>query len=477
MPGGRIDIAKKEEVKIYEPRDLPTIDAFHHSTAEIRCIVGPVGSGKTTAATWEMMMYITIHMKQKFGIKRTRWVVIRNTYGELIDSTQKTVFEWFGWGKYSKQEKTYRLRLPQPNSDCNIEVLFRSCDRPEDMKKFKSLELTGYWIDESIEVEESVKRMLKTRIGRFPPKCPTRWGIETTNPPDVEHPTYSNFQWIEPPPGPMPTKEPLAGHFGFWQPPYENLKHLKAGYYDALRLDYADNPDWVAMYIEGKPGVIISGRSVYNNFQRRVHVAQSPLLWERQPLYRGWDNSGNTPACVVVSVPTPMQAHILREFHTDKQNIVDFTDRVKNECNMDFPGADYEDWGDPAGENRFSGREREFVSNAQLMRDECDIHVYPSEQNPIVRVSSVEKMLGRIVGMIIDPSCTRLINGFMGGYCFPPSPGIIGEFGQKPLKNKYSHIHDALQYIFVRLFESQRREEPENEVVRRQEREYNPIWD
>ncbi len=78
---------------------------------------------------------------------------------------------------------------------------------------------------------------------------------------------------------------------------------------------------------------------------------------------------------------------------------------------------------------------------------------------------------------LIDPSCTRLINGFMGGYCFPPSPGIVGEFGRTPLKNKYSHIHDALQYIFVKLFESQRRAEPENEVVRRKEREYNPIWD
>lgn len=439
MPGGRIDIAKKEEIKIYEPRLLPTIDAFHLSTAPIRCIVGPVGSGKTTAATWEMMMYITIHMKKKFGITRTSWVVIRNTYTELVDTTQKTVFEWFGWGKYSKQEKRYQLRLPQPNSDCNIEVLFRSCDRPQDVKKFKSLEVTGFWIDESTEIDVGIKKMLMNRIGRFPPKCPVKWGIETTNPPDVEHPTYHQYKWIEPPPGPMPTGEPLANHVGFWQPPYENVQNLGPRYYDDLRLAYADDPDWVAMYIEGKPGIIIHGRQVYSNFTRRMHVANGPLVWEGQHLYRGWDNSGNTPACVVVSVPTPLQAHVLREFHTDRQGIVDFADRVVNECNVAFPGADYEDWGDPAGENRYSRKDGGLTSNAELMRNECDILVYPSEQNPIVRQSSVSKMLGRIAGLIIDPSCTRLINGFMGGYCFPPSPGIVGEFGRTPLKNKYSH--------------------------------------
>ena len=130
MPTAKIKTKPQQDAISYDPDSMPTIMAFHDSTADIRCIVGPVGSGKTTAATWEMLYYIPIHMKKRYGVLRTRWVVIRNTYTELLDTTQKTVFEWFGWGKYSKQEKRYNIRLPKPDCDCTVEVLFRSWRRP-----------------------------------------------------------------------------------------------------------------------------------------------------------------------------------------------------------------------------------------------------------------------------------------------------------------------------------------------------------
>ena len=68
------------------------------------------------------------------------------------------------------------------------------------------------------------------------------------------------------------------------------------------------------MYVEGKPGVIIQGKLVYHNFKRDVHVAEKPLVWAGGPLYRGWDNSGNVPACVVVQVPRAGHIQILKEF-------------------------------------------------------------------------------------------------------------------------------------------------------------------
>ena len=438
--------AKNIDEKKYDA--LPTLKRFHESPAQIRCCVGPVGSGKTTAATWEGCYYIPWFLFNTYGIKKTRGVIVRNTYSELIDTTQRTVFDWFDWGEYKTQSKNYILRYP--DQDIEAEILFRSCDRPQDVKKFKSLELTWYWIDESIEVADEVKKMLKNRLGRFPRKCPVRFGMETTNPPDVEHPTYYQFKWDTPPPGPMTEKTPLANHAGFWQPPHENDANLRAGYYDELRLDYADSPDWIDMYIDGKPGVIIHGKLVYNNFKRRIHVAEAPLLWSGGTLYRGWDDSGNSPACIVVSNPSPGRLHFLKEFCDDKANIVGFAKNVVNQCNTAFPGAEWVDYDDPAGWNKFSKKEGGFTSNAQLIQEATGIQMIASEQNLTARLNSVDDQLALIDGVLIDPSCIRFVNGFLGGYCYPQL-GLTGEYSDKINKNRFSHIQDAAQYVCVRL--------------------------
>ena len=151
----------KLELK-YEP--LPTLRLFHESDAPIRCLVGPVGSGKTTAAAMELFYYLPLFLKEEYGIKKSRWVILRNSYRELTDTTQKTVFDWFPWGKFYASDQRFELRFPKEGIE--VEALFRSCDRPDDIKKFKSLELTGYWIDESIEVSEQVKMMPKNRMTR-----------------------------------------------------------------------------------------------------------------------------------------------------------------------------------------------------------------------------------------------------------------------------------------------------------------------
>ena len=431
--------------KEYHP--LPTIRRFHESGAQIRCIVGPVGSGKTSGASWELCYYLPKFMLDTHGIKETRWVVVRNTYPELRDTTMRTLFYWFSWGKYLKQENIYTLKYPNGMS---VEIIFRSCDNPDDIKKFKSLEITGYWIDESIEVPEEIKRMLKNRIGRYPQKCPVRFGIETTNPPDVEHPTYTQFAWDTPPPGPITSIKPLPNHAGFWQPPNENNANLRPGYYTDLMLDYRDSPDWIATYIEGKPGIIIAGKPVYNTFRRELHVAKELLIWSSGPLWRGWDNSGNQLAAAVIQMPQPSRVQVLKEFYTDKQGVVEFAKSVNDQCNVLFPEGEFTDWADPAGENKYSKREGGFTSNAQLMRDECGIKVKPSEQNWEARKESVDKQLRIIDGLLIDPSCIRLINGFIGGYCYSEI-GNSGRFNDMPEKNKFSHVHDALQYVLLKM--------------------------
>lgn len=456
---------------------IPTLRKFHESTAPFRCVVGPVGSGKTSAASFEICYYIPLFLAKEYKITKTRWVVVRNSYRELTDTTQRTLTEWFP-GEYRAADNTLIVNGKEGKLAWEVEILFRSCDRAKDMKKFKSLDLTGYWIDESIEVADEIKRMLKNRIGRFPKKSPVRYGIETTNPPDVEHPTYSQFAWIEPPPGPVPNKEPLEQHEGFWQPPYENKENLREGYYEDLRRDYRDNPDWIAMYVEGKPGVLVQGKNVYPNFDRTEHVATEPLEYGGQDLYVGWDNSGNTPAAVVVMCPAPFMVHVLEEFHSESVGIVDFTHMVIQTMARNYPTCkEVTHYGDPAGAAKYSKREGGFTSNATLQWEQCGIVVHSSEQNFQARIEAVDQQLARRNGLLIDPRATRLINGFLGGYHYPANQAIVGEYLPNVVKNKYSHIHDALQYVMVKLFKPVKREEAEIDIYRniRNETEYDPL--
>lgn len=446
---------KEQEVVPYKP--LPTLKLFHESPAQVRAMVGPVGSGKTSAATMEVGYYKPQWFAKRYKIMKTRWLILRNTYRELIDTTQKTVKEWFPYGKgRGADEINYTLYY---KNGVEAELWFRSCDRIADLKKFKSMELTGYWIDESIEVAEEIKRILKTRIGRLPKKCPARFGIETTNPPDVEHPTYWQFKWHTPPPGPKPefppgVKGPLEKHEGFWQPPFENAKNLRRRYYEDLKTDYADNPDWVDMYVLGKPGIMVKGKAVYHNFKRAIHEGKESLVWTGGMLYRGWDNSGNVPACAVVQVPSAGRIQVLKEFWSDRMSIGDFTDYVQAQCNLLYPNAEYYDWEDPAGEAEYSKKEGGFTSNGRIMR-ERGVDVHPSEVNPTACMDAVEQQLRSIDGMLVDPGCVRIINGFLGGFCYPEiGPAGSQIYGDKVVKNRFSHIHEALYYVVVKLIKN-----------------------
>jgi hypothetical protein len=441
---------------VLEYNPIPTLQLFHESDAERRCIVGPVGSGKSSAASLEIGYYLPHHVSGKYGIKKTRWAIIRNTYVELIRTTKRTFEEWHPWARWVPSERAFHLNYP---GGIEAEYLLQSCDRPEDIKKIKGLEVTGFLIDESIEVREEIKRMIKNRDGRFPKRCPVRYGIEITNPPDIEHPLYWQYEWQVHPPGPNPPRRPLVGHKGFWQPPRENEANLRPGYYNGLIEDYQANHDWISMYVEGKPGITLKGKAVFNNFRRNIHVATESLKWRGGTLYLGWDDSGNMPAAVVGQLAGPMQLEILKEYWSDKDGIVDFGKKLSEDLNEVFQAVDLKHWGDPAGENKYSRPGGGFTSNADLLRTECGINVIPAEQNPIVRIQSVDQLMMRINGFIVDPSCTRLIDALQGGYHYAERMNAPGDFMSNPEKNRYSHVAEALEYLVVSLFVAGRRNE------------------
>lgn len=434
----------------------PVATAFHRDdTSRVKLLIGPFGTGKTSAAAWDIVDFQSERVLPVRGVRRTRFAVVRNTYPELRDTTIKTYLDWFPdtvFGRYNSTDKRYLLRI----EDREIEILFRALDIPKDVRDLLSLELTGAHVDEAREIHEDVIKGLLGRIGRYPslkdcggaqPFLSPPQVILTGNYPSTEHYLYRDFVSLR-----------IDGYSIYEQAQSENKHNLRAGYYEDLERDYANRPDLLRTLVLGQWGVTVRGKQVYPEFVRAFHVAQGPLKPLDTLVIRGWDNTGLSPACAVTQLGPTGQWLILHEFCGDDIGITDFGEEVKAWCAQTFGSkAKYRDIGDPAGKNRDSNK----MSPANYLR-KLDIKVEDGIQTFKIRREAVAGRLSKLINgkgaMLIDPSCTRIIDGFEGGYAYPEY-GNSGVFKPEPAKNEYSHIHDALQYPATRLFVSTKGED------------------
>ena len=62
---------------------------FHASMAKNKGIRGPVGNGKTVTVMHDMLFRTEGQVPDpRDGVRRARWFVIRNTYQQLMNSTE-----------------------------------------------------------------------------------------------------------------------------------------------------------------------------------------------------------------------------------------------------------------------------------------------------------------------------------------------------------------------------------------------------
>lgn len=221
------------------------------SNAFVRAVVGPVGSGKSSGCVVEVLRRAVEQAPGQDRVRRTRFAVIRNTYRELKDTTRKTFEQWVppALGKWHEQDFTFTIDKPlKDGTRVHSEVLFRALDRPEDVRKLLSLELTGAYINEARQVPKAILDVLTTRVGRYPSKAqggPTWYGIwMDTNPWHTGHWGYKLF-----------TKERPGGYDlyeqpGGREPAAENLENLPPGYYD--RQMAGKDTAWIAEYIDSQ---------------------------------------------------------------------------------------------------------------------------------------------------------------------------------------------------------------------------------
>jgi hypothetical protein len=85
-----------------------------------------------------------------------------------------------------------------------------------------------------------------------------------------------------------------------------------------------------------------------------------------------------------------------------------------------------------------------------MVQEQCGIQMTPSRQELDLRISAVDQLLIRRGGLLIDPQCFMILNGFVGGYVREENPRLGDKnYKDQPIKNNFSHVHDALQYALV----------------------------
>src|SRR5665213_657055 len=191
-----------EKPRIYIP--TPTGQLAHDNDQFVRLIIGPYGSGKSTWCCHEIVRRACAMPRWVNGRRRSRWAIVRNTSGELQSTTLQTWLTWMGdLGVIKKRQKPmmmYEHTFNDGHGIVELELIFIALDREEDLRKIKSLEVTGCYINELSEVPQGALAHFKGRVNhRYPSRafCDEHyWSgiIADTNPPDVDHWIYKDFE-------------------------------------------------------------------------------------------------------------------------------------------------------------------------------------------------------------------------------------------------------------------------------------------
>ena len=423
-----------------------TCAEFHKDMgSSVRALMGPIGSGKSVACCWEVFKLCQQQQKGHDGFRRSRWAIIRNTYRELHDTTIKTFHDWFpqNMGKWKVSDSTQTWEF----GDIKAEILFRALDRPDDVKKLLSLELTGAFVNEAREIPWAVIKMVRGRIGRYPSKRdggPSWYGlIMDTNPPDEDHWWYKRFE-EDKPEGWKLYRQPSA-----LSPDAENIDNLPKDYYTTMQ--QGADEEWVKVYVKGEYGFIQEGKPVWPQYIDSIHCASDVLEYDTgKTLYIGID-FGLTPAAVFMQETVGGQFRVIDEIITEDMGAVRFSRLIKKQI-AKSRCKDVEITADPAGDQRAQTDEKTpfDVMAAQ------GVIAYPADTNdPLIRIEAVTQQLQHTSfdgspAFLISPSCRKLRKAMSGGYHYRRVQ-VSGDerFQDKPDKTMSSHVADALQYCML----------------------------
>lgn len=437
----------------------PVADEFIQDRSFVSILCGPIGSGKSTAALFKLLM-LALDQEPVNSVRRSRIVILRNTAEQLRDTVAPKINEWFveaaqgrmgGWVQLHKRFLLKFALADRTTVECEFWLM--AADTPDDVRRLLSVECSWAWVEEAREVNEDVFAGLQGRVGRYPSRMmggvKNKCVICSTNPPPIG--TFWHTVMTEVPEGWWCKSQPSALLDDNSLNPARENPHLDDDYYEKLM--YGKTEEWINVYLRGQFGLGNAGQPVYrSSYKRQFHVAESELLpikTKTYPLVVGLDN-GLTAAASILQQDLRGRICMLDECYVPKgvtMGIDRFLDTMLVPllrqkyflCDVIFI-LDPACW------------QRSQVNEATIAEEvtKRGYRVARARTNdPDKRIMGVEQLLVRQTDgkahFLISPTCRWTIAGFEHGYQYPAKrDGTVNTSG--PSKNHYSHQHDSLQY-------------------------------
>lgn len=456
----------------------PTAIAFHNDDSFVRGVVAGVGTGKSVMMIQELIRRGFDQAPGADGVRRTRFGLVRSTYPKLRETTIKTFSQWV-----PPLLSPVRMTAPMTSkfsgsladgTSFNMEFIFLALEDAQDVQKLKSMEFTMIFINEAREVAFEVYDTCKERVGRYPSLieggCTYSGVIFDTNPPAEDHwiakldfnPTEGSKVYHQP--APFIEKLKADGSIDYINNPLaENLEYLNQkpkpldrewtleerrafGYEYYRRLLDGKPKYYIDTEIQGKYGSNFDGRPVYQEYWVEECVSKYPLKPKfGQPVIMGIDTTGLNPAVVFAQIDMGV-LHIQHEILALDMPFVPFVrDVLMPFLAQHYAGCQPVAFCDPANPRDNNRGETPI----QVLR-QYGVQAQNAQTNKFkARLDSVISFLQRREGLLIDKRCEKIIGGFRGGYHYRPLKisGVGLSFSSEPVKNDFSHIADAVQYL------------------------------
>jgi len=430
-----------------------------NSNERVRIVRGPVGSGKSSAMVMELLRRASQQAPDpKDGIRRTRGVIVRNTMPQLESTSLKTVNELLRpIVDYRAGDKTVWIK----QGDIEAEWILMPLDRPENVQRLLSLDLTYAWLSELRELPVQILLDVLSRCGRFPSKMhggPTWHGLigETNSfDEDSDWNKVLEEKWL--------IDKPLPKTWDYFIQPgareagAENKENLVAGYYEDLI--ETNSTEWVEQYVDNKVAPSLSGEAVFRASFRATgyggnpwHVA--PNILEPVPgrmLVIGMD-FGRHPAAILGQMDPNGRIIVTDEVvFTETMGVEKFVGTLLRPmlAQQKYQRLPVGVVGDPSGVSRSQiGEESVFMALKRL-----GLASQPAQTNNIdPRLRAVEKAFlssrNAGPGIQISPHCVQLIQSLRSKYRFDKKKD--GELQPSPNKaHPWSDIADAFQYFVL----------------------------
>jgi hypothetical protein len=474
---------KTSNLTIENKKSCYKVDFEWNYLSLMKIVLGAYGSGKSSAGLRKIIQTSIMLPVCDDGVRKGKFIIVRNTSGELETTTMRTFKYWmYGLPTPNQRKKPVHTLIYDFYSNDKvrniIEFIFLALDRPQDVDKLQSLEISGAFVDELQHIPSEIMNTILDRMPRYPSKIEymqlfndtfkdklkmltekekdvlyEEWQpfgkifLAVTNAPKLDHYIRVKIEEIEDHPIKVYHQPPalLKDKDNKWviNPNADNLKNVGRDYYMSM---ISRGEEYVKVYACGQYGVALDGKFVYQNYDDDRHSVDTLPLVTSEPILIYVDY-GTFPAVLICQYYKD-QFRAVKEFCGASMTVKElFSVSVMpflSKYGKGFSIAAIK--GDPADTDHGSEQLRSLGFDVDS--------AVTNKLEP--RISSVRNALNEFFNkqpkiLISRQGCPKLREGFLGEYYYKRLK-VIGEDRHQEVPYKshpYSDLQDCFQYFVI----------------------------